>query len=259
MKADRMDSIEQSSNEYILHKKPLREEVFDLLQERIVAGRFPPGKWLRQEEISTQLGVSQTPVREALDLLVSVGLAERVPYRGARVPEWSPVEIADSYLMRLQLETTAVRLAAINRTAEQLNALQLTLRQTVLLTRLEDMPAHRRLNRFFHLQIAEASANSLLYRLYAMTSNQFPDWQLYEYMYRHPELLEPSLNREYREHELILAAITVGSPEEASRQVINHICELRHELILFLRVPEELITQREQQLSVPIELHKHQY
>jgi DNA-binding GntR family transcriptional regulator len=248
-----MDYFETSGIPIVINKKPLREEVFDLLQERIVAGKFPPGKWLRQEEISTQLGVSQTPVREALDLLASVGLAERVPYRGVRVPEWSHQEIADAYVMRLQLETTAVRLAAANRSAEQLLALGVALKQTELLTRLEDMPAHRRMNRLFHLLIAEASGNTLLRRLFEMASNQFPDWQLYEYMYRHPELLEPSLKREYREHESILAAITAGRPEEAEKEIINHIRELRHELISFLSVPEEMILEREAQLIMHIQ------
>jgi DNA-binding GntR family transcriptional regulator len=244
-----MDNLDASKTQEVLNKKPLREEVFDLLQERIVAGKYPPGKWLRQEEVSSQLGVSQTPVREAFDLLVSVGLAERVPYRGVRVPEWSPQEITDAYVMRLQLETMAVRLAALNRTAEQLQALEFTLKRTWQLTRLEDMPSHRRLNRLFHLRITEASGNSLLHRLYAMTSNQFPDWQLYEYMYRHPELLESSLKREYQEHESILAAITAGNPEKAGQETVNHIRQLRDELITFLNVPEELIQLSEKQFA----------
>ena len=70
-----------------VHRKPLKEEVFEILHGRIIAGQYSAGEWLRQEEISSQLGVSMTPVREALDLLVSSGLAERVPYRGVRILE----------------------------------------------------------------------------------------------------------------------------------------------------------------------------
>src|SRR5512143_177381 len=85
-------------------RKPLKEEVFDVLHERILAGEYPAGQWLRQEEISSRLGVSMTPVREALDLLVSAGLAERVPYRGVRVFKPDVPEILNSYSMRLLLE-----------------------------------------------------------------------------------------------------------------------------------------------------------
>ena len=98
-----------------LQRKSLKEEIFDVLHEKIIAGKVLPGDWLRQDDIATQLGVSMTPVREALDLLVSVGLAERVPYRGVRVPQPSADEIAESYAMRLLLEAAGARGAALKR------------------------------------------------------------------------------------------------------------------------------------------------
>jgi DNA-binding GntR family transcriptional regulator len=233
----------------VLQKKSLKDEVFDLLHQRIVAGSYAPGEWLRQEEIASQLGVSQTPVREALDQLVSVGLAERVPYRGARVPEWSAQEIVDAYVARLILESAAARMAALNISSEQLRSLQEIVKQTEMLTRLEDMPNHRWLNKRFHLLIAEASGNLLLSRLYEMTSNQFPDWRLYEYMFRHPELLETSLRREYGEHEAMVEAIASGNPERAAAETVNHIRRLREELVAHLDVPKELLGEKEKQLE----------
>ena len=98
-----------------LQRKSLKEEIFDVLHEKIIAGKVLPGDWLRQDDIATQLGVSMTPVREALDLLVSVGLAERVPYRGVRVPQPSADEIAEAYAMRLLLEAAGARAAALKR------------------------------------------------------------------------------------------------------------------------------------------------
>ncbi|MBK9208327.1 MAG: winged helix-turn-helix transcriptional regulator [Anaerolineales bacterium] len=62
-----------------LTHKPLKEEIFDALHRQIIAGKYSPGDWLRQEDIASQMGVSMTPVREALDLLVAASLAERVP------------------------------------------------------------------------------------------------------------------------------------------------------------------------------------
>ena len=99
-------------NGELLRKRSLTDEVYEYLSGKIIAGKYSSGDWLRQEDISTLLGVSQTPVREALDRLVASGLAERVPYRGVRVPILEPKEIIDAFLLRLILETTGARLAA---------------------------------------------------------------------------------------------------------------------------------------------------
>jgi DNA-binding GntR family transcriptional regulator len=233
----------------LVRKKSLKEGVFELLHQRIVAGKYSTGEWLRQEELSLQLGVSQTPVREALDLLVSVGLAERVPYRGVRVPEWTPQEIADAYILRLILESTAVRLAASNISTEQLNILTETIEKTRGLITLDDMSTQRQLNKKFHLSLAEAGGNFLLGKLYDMASNMFPDWRLYEYMFRHPELLDASLRREYEEHCAILEAVAAHDPDQAARQAITHIRNLRKELIEFLGIPTELLQEKEKQVE----------
>ena len=73
------------SADQTLRRKPLKDEVFDVLHQDILSGKYAAGAWLRQEEIARRLGVSMTPVREALDLLVAAGLAERVAYRGVRI------------------------------------------------------------------------------------------------------------------------------------------------------------------------------
>ena len=248
-----MDSLEDQRSVSVLQKKSLKDEVFDLLHQQIVAGKYAPGEWLRQEEIANQLGVSQTPVREALDRLVSVGLAERVPYRGARVPEYSGEEIVDAYITRLVLEGTAARLAALNISPLRIKILVEIVDQTERLTRLEDMSEHRWLNKRFHLLVAEASGNILLSRLYEVTSNQFPDWRLYEYMFRHPELLEASLRREYGEHRAMVAAIAAGDPQRAAAETVNHIRRLRTELVAYLGVPGALIEEKEGQLAPLLE------
>jgi len=232
----------------LLHKKSLRDEVFDLLSARLIAGQYSPGQWLRQEELASQLGVSQTPVREALDLLVSAGLAERVPYRGVRIRELSHDEILDAYLLRLQLESLAVRLAAHNITASQSEQLLAVVEQTRPLLTLQDMPRLRQLNRRFHSLIAEFSGNPLLARLYEMISNIFPDWMLYEYLFRHPEMLLPSLEVEFQEHLAIARAISFHEAETAMRCVVEHIRNLGQGLVSSLGLPQELLAEREAQI-----------
>src|SRR5574341_1961315 len=97
----------------LIQKRPFKDEIFDVLHDRIVSGKYKPGQWLRQDDIATQLGVSMTPVREAFDLLVYAGLAERVAYRGVRIREMSTKDTVEAYGLRLILEAVIAREAAI--------------------------------------------------------------------------------------------------------------------------------------------------
>jgi DNA-binding GntR family transcriptional regulator len=240
------DSIDDSLT---LERKSLKEEIFEVLHKRIIAGKYAPGEWLRQEEISSQLGVSQTPVREALDLLVSSGLAERIPYRGVRVLQLTTEEIVDSYVLRLLLESTAVAATARIRTEEQLEALYRIVEKTEALMSLNDMSMQMQLNREFHHSIVAASGNPLMTKLYEVVSHQFPDWMLYEYMFRHPELLQPSLTDEFREHKAIVEAIATRDSEAAAKKVVLHIKNLGEELVSFLGISRELLAEKEEQLA----------
>jgi DNA-binding GntR family transcriptional regulator len=245
------DSLEAAPT---LERKSLKEEIFEVLHKRIIAGKYAPGEWLRQEEIASQLGVSQTPVREALDLLVSSGLAERIPYRGARVLQLTHEEIVDSYVMRLLLESAAAASAARLRTDEQLAALRELVGKTEALMSLSDMSTVMQINREFHHALVAASGNPLLLKLYEVVSHQFPDWMLYESMFRHPELLQPSLTDEFHEHQAIVEALAAGNPEAAARQVVAHIKNLGEELVNFLGISPDWLAAREAQLGSVIKI-----
>jgi DNA-binding GntR family transcriptional regulator len=246
-----MMDLTNTSNENgeLLRKRSLTDEVYEYLADKIIAGKYSSGDWLRQEDISTLLGVSQTPVREALDRLVASGLAERVPYRGVRVPKLEAKEIVDAFYLRLILETTGARLAAQIIQNEDIQALSTLVAKTAKLVTLEDMAPLRQLNKQFHTRLVETAHSPLLNKLYEMTTNAFPDWMLYEYMFRHPELLQASLKREFHEHEAIVEALNSRDPHEASFQVACHIKNLWHDLRANLEVPEEAIQEIEKQIG----------
>ncbi len=243
-------------NGELLRKRSLTDEVYEYLSGKIIAGKYSSGDWLRQEDISTLLGVSQTPVREALDRLVASGLAERVPYRGVRVPILEPKEIVDAFLLRLILETTGARLAAKVIQSEEVQALSLLVEQTAELDTLEDMSTLRQLNKQFHTRLVEAARSPLLNKIYEMTTNAFPDWMLYEYMFRHPELLQSSLNREYHEHMAIVSALKSRDPQVASYQVANHIKNLWQDLQTYLDLSGDSILEIENQIGAIFPNHQ---
>jgi len=226
----------------------MKQDIYEFVHERIIAGQYAPGEWLRQDVISSQLGVSMTPVREALDLLVSAGLAERVPYRGVRVLQLTAEEIVDSYGTRLLLEGAAAYASAINISPEQLAKLGALLDESKSLVELKDMSRSRALNRELHTAIVTASGNTLLNKIYITVLNTFPDWMLYEYMFRHPELLDESIQNEYKEHRAIVDALAAHEPVLSIQRAIEHITNRSNELETYLGVPIETITAKESQI-----------
>ncbi len=232
-----------------LTHKPLRDEIYDALHRQIIAGKYGPGDWLRQEDIANQMGVSMTPVREALDLLVAKGLAERVPYRGVRVREISSKEILEAYGLRLMLEALIAREASLNITSEQISKLQEIMNEMDRHVELNEMPQERQLSREFHSAIAEASGNSLLIQMYAIVSNAFPDWLLYEALYRKPELVSGSVAQTHDEHSAILDAFKKRDTDLAVKVSVEHVMESGRWLETYRDVPAKLLREQEKQIT----------
>ncbi len=230
-------------------RKPLKEEIFEELRRRVIAGEYAPGEWLRQEEIAAQTGVSMTPAREALDLLVASGMAEKVPYRGVRVREFNAAEVAEAYGMRMVLETLVARLAAERVSAAQIAEMEAMLEDMRARHSLSDMPRVRELSREFHLRIAEATGNGLLNKLYGAVSNAFPDWLMYEAIFRNPALLEESIRAMNEEHAAILAALKKRDGKKAARQSVRHLKESGKWLNRYLNVPAKLLREKEEQIA----------
>lgn len=231
-----------------LARKSMKDEVYDVLHGEILAGHYGPGARLRQEDIANRLGVSMTPVREALDLLVSAGLAERVPYRGVRVLSPAAPDILNSYALRLLLECAAVRAAACHITEGQLSELRKILGEAQVLVKLEEMHQERALSRDLHSAIAACSGNPLLHKMYLTVLNTFPDWLLYEHLFRHPELLAESMRSEHEEHRLIVEALAQRDAEAAVQRTVEHMMNRGHELEIYLGVPAAELRSREAEI-----------
>lgn len=233
----------------LIQKRPLKEDIFNVLHEKIISGVYKPGDWLRQEDIATQLGVSMTPVREGLDLLVSAGLAERVPYRGVRVREMSTRDVVEAYGLRLVLEAVIAQEAARNITDEQIAALEHMVEEMKKHDTLKEMPDERKLSREFHAAIAEASRNDLLIKLYAVVANAFPDWLLYEALFRNPALLADSTATTMREHVAIVEALKQRDGDKAAQRSIEHVMDSGKWLREYLDIPAEMLHEKEEQVS----------
>jgi DNA-binding GntR family transcriptional regulator len=95
----------------------------EMIRQKLLAGEYMPGDRLGEAEIAGELGISRTPVREALRILSSDGLIEINKNRGARVAEWSEEELTNVFEVRIRLEGLAARKAAERATPEQIERL----------------------------------------------------------------------------------------------------------------------------------------
>lgn len=140
-----------------------REEfVGQKLREAILLGQLKPGDRLEQNEIADMLGVSRSPVREAIRTLAAEGLVDVYPHRGAVVAELSVDELEEIFLIRSMLEGMAARLATLSMTADDIAELETILGD---IDHTRDLDRWLELNRRFHHTLYQAAGRPRLFSL----------------------------------------------------------------------------------------------
>jgi len=139
----------------------LREQVKDVLLQRIASGELKPGERLVETRIAQELGTSQAPVREALRDLQLMRLVESEPFRGSRVRVVDEEEVMEVFPVRASLEELAARLAA-ERLDGDVSALVVELEAMKEAVRRDDTNALAQHDIAFHRLIIEAAGNSVL-------------------------------------------------------------------------------------------------
>ena len=209
--------------------KQLRDIVVERLRAMIAQGKLRGGDWLRQAALSAELGISYTPVREALKQLEAEGLVEHVPYRGARVVDFRLEDVLDVYAIRLVLEAQAAASAAQRITAAELAELRALHERMSDLHGAEALAEVRELNERFHLKIVEASARTYLIRTLRAIWTWFPKMLWSQFL---PNGDPPQREaQDNEEHALIIAALELHDPEAAERAIRHHIERARQTLI----------------------------
>jgi len=216
--------------------KQLAHHVADRLRAEILEGRVKPGEWLRQQQIALEQGVSQMPVREALKQLAAEGLVEHVPYRGARVVQFTVEDVEDLYACRLFIEGMAARYAAQSITEEELREVTDLHHRMVRCAMPEQLAEYRELNRRFHQIIFGASRRSYLTRTLAQLWAAFPTmlWSNIPLVARSsaPGRDAPDA----AEHEAIVRALTARDPDAAELAVARHIAAAGEALLAAIRI-----------------------
>jgi DNA-binding GntR family transcriptional regulator len=197
--------------------RTLAERAFATLHSAVVTGVLAPGERLPIEELAQVLGMSPMPIREALRQLDSVGLVENVPHRGARVTELSIEDLQEVYEARLALEPLAIRHAAERFTEQDAALARELLAAHVAAYRRPDPQQIWATHTAFHFALYDAAHSRWMSRLIR------PLWETSE-RYRFA-MLPVRLNLDQRrlEHERILEACAAHEPDEAARELHNHL------------------------------------
>lgn len=200
-------------NEYL----PLRDVVFNTLRQAILKGELAPGERLMEIKLAERLGVSRTPIREAIRKLELEGLVLMVPRKGAEVARISEKSLKDVLEVRRSLEELAIELACQRMSPEGLSELESRQREFERAIASGDAMAMAETDEAYHDVIYAGTGNT---RLVQILNN------LREQMYRYRlEYIKDSEKRQtlISEHEEILKALRGRQAEEAKRAVRGHI------------------------------------
>jgi len=193
--------------------------VYESLRESIRSGRLPPGERLRETDIAERLGVSRTPVREALRRLQSDGLVTFAPWRGMTVAALDLAQLEELYDMREVLESAAARFAATSASDADVAWLRCLLDEQSAAG--SDAGALERINREFHDAIYRAAHNR--YLLGALSSLADSLGLLKNTTFSIAGRPKSGLT----EHRRIVAAIAARDPEAAEDAARSHIAKAR--------------------------------
>ena len=196
---------------------PLRDAVFETLREAILKGVLSPGQHLMEMQLAYQLGVSRTPVREAIRMLELEGLVNMVPRKGARVAAISEKSLCDVLEVRRALEELSVRLACTRMERDDLEKLDSINQQFIRACQGDDVVQIARIDESFHAVIYEAADNAKLLQLLNQMQNQ-----MYRYRIEYIKLKE---RRQIlvEEHKKIIHSLARRDADAAAEAINNHI------------------------------------
>ena len=204
----------------------LRGQVFQAIREDILKGRYKENDELREATLGKELGVSRTPVREALRQLELEGLVKIIPNRGAFVTGISEKDVCDIYMIRSVLEGLCVQMAAEHMTKERIDELEEVLVLAEYYLEKGNMEQLTELDGKFHQILYRASESRIL-------DHVLSDFHKYVQLARRNSVkTESRAQKSLEEHGEILEALKENDAEKAERLANTHILNVMKNLHL---------------------------
>lgn len=213
--------------------KPLRELVFEALREAIISGGLKPGERLMEMQLADELGVSRTPVREALRKLEQEGFVVMIPRKGAFVADISLKEIVDVFEIRGALEGLAAELAADRASEDKIEEMERCLVELSEMIEIKDLKRIVEIDAQFHETLYASSRNERLGQILSLLREQIQRFRTRTMT--HPARMKVALE----EHRRIIEAVAARDVEAARRFAQQHIESAENSLMTLLAVDEK--------------------
>jgi len=219
----------ESANTNGLTKVPLVEVAYGKLKEDICLGRYVSGQRLIIRDLSESLGVSQTPIKEALNRLVSEGLIEALPGRGMQVRRFNKEDIDEILEVRLMCELYCIKrtLASVRENPLLMQKFTdniMAHEQIIDIMSFHDYNRHHELDEEFHMLIIHSSRNKRILQLYTDQKSHLYTF----YMYARER------SRRYREsiqeHKMIYEAMLEGNEAKAAEAIEKHMLNIKMDI-----------------------------
>ena len=214
---------------------PLRDVVFNTLREAILKGDLKPGERLMELQLAAKLGVSRTPIREAIRMLEQEGLAVTMPRKGAEVAKMTLKDMEDVLEIREALDELAVKIACDKISEKELQKLLEVKDQFENSTKTGDVKMIAEMDVKFHDVIFESTGNP---KLVTLLNNLREQMYRYRFVYlkdisQHEKLVE--------EHREILECILQRDKKKASEAAKKHIDNQENSIIRQIRLENQSI------------------
>jgi DNA-binding GntR family transcriptional regulator len=208
-----------------LRETPAREAAYQVLRSAILDGRLGSGERLVERDLADALGISRTPVREALQKLEQERLIRKTPRRGMVVAGFSERDVNEIYLIRSALEALATELASQRCTEEQVLVLEELQHAMQACLAAREMERYLVVHSRFHQLIWQAAGSSLLIAMLSQLRESVARFVNFAYT------VPGHVDRVAVEHQAIVVAIRSRNPEAAAAAARHHV-QMSHKTVL---------------------------
>lgn len=208
------------------------EQIAETLEQLVFSGDYKDGDRLDEIKLAEHFHVSRTPIREALQLLVSSGMAQQIPRRGVFVRQPGPVELMEMFETMAELEAACGRYAASRITDEGLDQLLSANENCQQAIEKQDHDQYYRENQTFHQVIYRACANGFLEQMALRLQNRLKPYRKVQLRFR------GRLDQSMAEHVAIVDALRKGDAEATAQALRDHVAvqgEKFHQLMAGLK------------------------